>query len=205
MLTHLIMKKRLSTFSIFTTGTLLLAVGLVLLISIIRSRESSIVASPLASPATHQAAAATKATVPPSAVQGNPVHLSIPSLNISLAVIPGIYNSNTQTWTLTTNKAQYATISPEPNDQSGDTFIYGHYRKEVFASLHTIKANAEAVVTTDNGHTFTYTLTDVRVVSPEDAAAVFNYKGGPMLTIQTCTGLFYQNRQLFDFTLEGAK
>jgi hypothetical protein len=36
---------------------------------------------------------------------------------------------------------------------------------------------------------------------PTDAT-LFEYKGKPILTIQTCSGVWYQNRQLFTFDLE---
>jgi LPXTG-site transpeptidase (sortase) family protein len=150
-------------------------------------------------------AAATSAVAPkqtgPNVISGNPVNLQIPSLSMNLQIIPGVYNPRTQTWTLTLDKVQYATVTPEPNNIEGDTFLYGHYRPEVFAYLHHIKSGAQAIVTTDNGHVFTYQLASIQVVDPTDSAAVFNYKGKPILTIQTCTGLLFHERQLFTFDL----
>lgn len=176
-------------------GMLLVMAGLAITILLVRSQASNLVASPYpaASARTHTAAAA--------AVSGNPVRLQIPSLGMDLPVIPGYYNSHTQKWTLTTDKVQYATITPQPNNLVGNTFLYGHYRREVFARLHTIPSGASAVVTTDNGHTFYYLLDSEKVVSPSDSAAIFDYRGAPILTIQTCTGLLFQNRQLFIFKL----
>jgi len=132
---------------------------------------------------------------------GMPDELIIPSLKMDLKVIPGYYNAKTQTWNLTLNEVQYATITPEPNDLEGDTFFYGHYRTEVFAYLHTIKGNAQAIVKTTNGHTFYYQLSSIRTTTPYDDS-VFSYSGPPILTIQTCTGLFFQNRQFYTFNLE---
>jgi LPXTG-site transpeptidase (sortase) family protein len=177
-------------------GLLLLVVGTVTLIAIVRSRENNIVVAPPAH--TIPATTAKKAS---DYIGGNPVRIQIPSLNMDLAIIPGVYNKRTQTWTLTLDKVQYATITPEPNNLSGDTFLYGHYRRNVFAYLHTIHSGAQAIVTTDNGHTFYYQLSSVRVVNPDDSASIFDYKGAPILTVQTCTGLFFQNRQLFTFSL----
>ncbi len=183
-----------------TVLSLLLILGGSLSLTLaMRSRESNLVVTPPASVTTQ------KATVPVTTkndyITGNPVRIAIASLNIDLPVIPGYYNATAQTWTLTTDKVQFATITPTPNNQQGNTFLYGHYRKNVFSSLHLLQADATAVITTENGHAFTYQLTAVHVVSPSDSASIFNYQGAPILTIQTCTGLFFENRQLFIFNL----
>jgi LPXTG-site transpeptidase (sortase) family protein len=136
-------------------------------------------------------------------LEGQPDNISIPSLNMSLPVINGYYNKVTEQWNLTLNEVQYATITPPPNNAGGNTFFYGHYRPEVFAYLHLIKIGAQAIVTTTNGHTFTYQLATINVVSPTDDS-LFAYQGPPILTVQTCTGLFFQNRELFVFNLVGA-
>ncbi len=191
------MSKKFALFNIL--GIALLLGGAFLLIQIIRTQQVSIQSAPVAPPKV-----AAVSTTPPASnyISGNPIALNIPSLNIDLSIIPGYYNAKTGVWTLSLDKAQYATVTPEPNNQSGATFIYGHYRKAVFASLHNIQPSALAIVTTDNGHAFYYQLASVQVVSPTDSAAVFAPSSQPKLILQTCTGLFYQNRQLFDFTLQ---
>lgn len=175
---------------------MLIAIGAGVLISTIRSMRTSEVSTP-------SVAVAAKPVVQPTPtkIEGTPVKIDIPSLGISLPIIPGTYDSKTGKWTLTTDKVQYATITPKPNDQEGSTFLYGHYRKNVFASLHTIKSGAVATVTTDNGHVFYYEYTANRVVAPTDSAAVFDYQGEPILTVQTCTGAMFEKRQLFTFNL----
>jgi hypothetical protein len=60
----------------------------------------------------------------PVVFKGEPVRLQIPALKIDLNVIDGYYNKNSKTWTLTKDMAQYATITPQPNNQEGNTFIY---------------------------------------------------------------------------------
>ena len=181
-------------------GIVLILGGAVMLVDIIRSRETSLAVTPPVTSSV-QTAAPSVTSAGQQVVSGKPVEIRIPSLNIDLPIVPGVYNAATQQWTLTTDKVQYATMTPAPNTAGGNTFLYGHYRKNVFASLHTSQAGAEAIVITDNGHTFHYQLSSVHVVSPEDSAGVFNYQGAPILTIQTCTGLFFQNRQLFTFNL----
>lgn len=134
-------------------------------------------------------------------ISGYPVSVQIPSLDINVPVIPGYYYPKTQTWTLSLSDAQYATMTPQPNNLEGKTFIYGHYRPAVFAFLHHIALGASATVSTANGHTFYYQLKSINVVNPTNTADIFTYYGPPVLTVQTCTGLFFQNRELFNFTL----
>lgn len=161
---------------------------------------------------TNQAVAANKPTVvqqvlppqKPTLITGTPVKLSIPSLKMDLQVIPGLYNKQTHDWTLTLDKAQFATISTPPNNETGNTLIYGHYRPEVFAYLHLIKSGAKAYVTTDNGYKFTYTYKNSEALDPADTS-IFLYKGVPRLTIQTCSGSFFQHRQMYYFHYDGVK
>ena len=135
-------------------------------------------------------------------ISGEPASISIPSLGVNLSIAPGVYDAKTGAWTLSNDKAQYAVMTPQPNNQSGNTFIYGHYRKGVFATLHDIRPGAKAVVTTADGKAFTYVYRSERTVAPQDSQGIFDYEGAPILTVQTCSGVFFQNRQLFTFDLE---
>jgi LPXTG-site transpeptidase (sortase) family protein len=140
----------------------------------------------------------------PDAVTGYPVKVTIASLNIDVAIVPGTYNEHTKQWDLGLHTAHFATMTTQPNDQAGNTYIYGHYRPEVFAYLHNAKAGTEAVITTDNGYQFSYTLKESKTIDPTDTS-VFAYDGPPIMTLQTCTGTFFQNRQQFTFTYNGYK
>lgn len=149
------------------------------------------------------ASAASASVVPKSTptqqvVSGHPVRLQIPSLGFDLSIIDGVYNSKSRTWNLTTNKVQYATITPEPNNVSGNTFMYGHNRREVFEFLYKIRPGAQVLVITNNEHVFTYEYVGAHTTSPSDAS-LFNYQGPSILTLQTCSGPTYQYRQLFTF------
>jgi hypothetical protein len=90
------------------------------------------------------------------------------------------------------------------NTAGGNTFLYGHNRPGVFDTLHRIEPQAQAIVTTANGHSFSYRFTGALETDPNDDS-LFRYQGKPILTIQTCSGLWYQNRQLFTFALEKAQ
>ena len=135
-------------------------------------------------------------------VTGQPVEIAIPSLHMDLSVIPGVYNPKSGQWTLTDNKAQFAEPSVQPNNELGNTLIYGHYRPEVFAYLHHIQPGAQAIVTTDNGYKFTYTFQNTTAYNPADTS-IFTYQGPPQLTVQTCSGAFMQNRQMYYFSYDG--
>lgn len=140
----------------------------------------------------------------PKVITGKPMRLLVPSLGMDLSVEDGIYDAKTGQWTLSLDKVHYALMTVQPNDKQGNTLIYGHYRPEVFAYLHTIQKGALVKVKTENNHTFTYKFTGSRVVNPADTS-VLSYEGKPMLTLQTCTGAFMQNRQLFSFDLVDVK
>lgn len=140
----------------------------------------------------------------PHLVTGKPDEIRIPSLHIDLQVIDGEYNPSNGAWTLTLDKAQYALPSVQPNNVSGNTLIYGHYRPEVFAYLHLIKPGAQAEVFTNNGYEFVYTYYTSQAFDPADTS-IFLYQGPPRLTIQTCSGSFFQHRQMYYFKYDGYK
>lgn len=151
-----------------------------------------------APPRTPEVEAATKVN---DTVEGKPVRLVVPSLGIDVPVADGFYNSRSQTWTLSNNKAHFATeMTPQPNNQGGNTFIYGHNRPEVFARLGKLKVGEKATVYTDNSHVFTYVYRSAHETNPNDDS-LFHYEGPPIMTLQTCSGLWYQNRLLMTFDL----
>jgi LPXTG-site transpeptidase (sortase) family protein len=133
-------------------------------------------------------------------VSGTPSHISIPAVGIDLDVEPGYYDKTSQTWTLSLTQAMYATITPEANNAAGNTFIYGHNRTQVFYKLLKVQPGENATVTTSNHHRFVYKMVSRRDTKPTDSS-LFNYQGPPILTLQTCSGFWYQNRSLFVFKL----
>jgi len=146
---------------------------------------------------TSQLLANTKAAV---VIQGKPVRIVIPAVNIDVQIDNGIYYPKSKTWSLSLTKAEYALMTPEPNNQGGNTFIYGHNRREVFNRLPQLPVGQYVYVYTDNNHIFTYQYRSHYETNPNDNS-LFSYKGAPILTLQTCTGLWYQNRDLMTFDL----
>lgn len=176
-------------------GCILTTVGIIgILPTLYYQTRNHVVASQL------QEANNTDQSLPPvTQFSGKPVELTIPNLGLKLQVTDGVYNSQTAQWTLSNDKAHYALLTPQPNDNSGNTLIYGHYRPEVFARLHNIRVGEEVVVTTNNGYRFVYVYRSTKAVNPADTS-VFSYGGAPKLTLQTCSGAWMQNRQLYEFT-----
>ena len=134
----------------------------------------------------------------PTVISGQPNRIIVPSLAINLSVLDGAYNSGNGTWTLSGGAAHYALPSTLPNNTSGNTLIYGHNNKQVFSTLRKVAAGAEAYIETQNGYRFVYKFTNSEAVKPSDTS-IFLYKGAPRLTMQTCSGVYMQNRQLYYF------
>lgn len=142
-------------------------------------------------------AAVTQPTAP--TISGTPSHISLPSRDISIDVAPGYYNAQNQTWTLGPDKAYFATITSEANNKTGNTFIYGHNRNQVFTRLLDAQIGDTAEVTSDNGYTFTYKLASMKDVDPTDTE-VMDPTEAPTLSLQTCSGAWYQHRRIYTFT-----
>lgn len=140
----------------------------------------------------------TEVTAPPETITGKPVRIIVPDRGIDLAVADGVYNPSTREWTLSNNKAHFAVQTVQPNNSQGNTFIYGHALSNVFGNLTGVQTGSMASVFTDNGYEFKYRFVSSVAVKPTDIT-VFDYKGAPNLTLQTCSGAWYQNRQMFDF------
>lgn len=132
---------------------------------------------------------------------GLPLKITIPDVRIDLPVIDGYYDEDSQSWTLTDTNAQFAVMTTRPNSISGNTFIYGHALDDVFGGLGGIRHDSLAYVATDQRQQFVYRFRDSFTVTPEDSSFL-SYEGKPILTLQTCSGTFYQNRTIYVFDLK---
>ncbi len=139
------------------------------------------------------------------AISGKPVRIVIDTAAIDLPVDDGVYDSATQSWSLSDTHAQFAVMTKPANNKAGTTFIYGHGTDAVFGK---IGSNPPPVGTatniyTDNGHVFTYTLTNVKDYDPNDTSIFKDVASGPpQLIVQTCTGIFSEWRTMFTFTFD---
>ena len=136
------------------------------------------------------------------AKQGVPTHVVVPSIDLNLAVKPGTYEPETQTWTLDDHSAFYADRTVPANTRNGTTLLYGHGTEPVFGAIPEITSGAVAKVYTDTGLTFTYEYQSSREVLPSDTSSLTS-SGPPTLVLQTCSGIFDKYRTLVAFKLVG--
>jgi LPXTG-site transpeptidase (sortase) family protein len=124
----------------------------------------------------------------------------LPRLGIELPIISGTYDAAADNWTLSEDKAQFAAMTALPNNETGNTFIYGHNTQAVFAPLAGLQAGDEATVRTTNGLSFKYTFNGDRLVDPK-ATSILAPTEAPSLTLMTCEGIFSEARRVavFDF------
>lgn len=139
---------------------------------------------------------------PRAAIQGQPVHLSVPSVGIELPVKTGSYSVDTASWTIDHSAAFHADISLPVNENNGTTLLYAHAQSGLFDKLPRLAPGATAIIESDSGHTFTYTYTSMTQTVPTDTS-VFQSSGPPLLVLQTCAGEWSQYRDLYAFRLAG--
>lgn len=139
--------------------------------------------------------------LPKEVIQGVPRSIKVPSLGIDVTIEDGYYDAATGQWTITEEAAFFATPTLPVNTEGGNTLIYGHNSKKIFGKLLDIKPGAKAIVTTKNGYEFTYTFTTSEAVIPTDVSSL-DYDGRPRLTLQTCSGIWNETRQMVYFELK---
>lgn len=131
-------------------------------------------------------------------ISGQPVHITFAAQGVSVPVAPGYYDAATRTWNVSKDKAHYAVSTAAPNNKTGNTFIYGHNRWQVFTALLDAKLGDQATIQTDNGHTFTYTLVGIHDTDETDVSYL-QPTPAPTLTVQTCSGANYQYRRMLTY------
>lgn len=139
--------------------------------------------------------------VAPQTISGHPVRIVASSVSVDMPVVDGFYDSTNGSWTLYSDKAQFAAMTTEPNDTSGQTFIYGHATQRVFGKLLNMHVGDQVDVYTSNGYKFTYTLKLTETVTPQNTS-ILGYTGSPRLLLQICVGTWSESRKFFilDFT-----
>lgn len=177
-------------------GLTLTVIGLLGVVPMLFSREEPARAASNQNPAVTAPAETNPVAVAPQVIHGHPVRIEVPAVGVDMPVVDGFYDAKTGDWTLYNDKAQFAAMTTEPNDKSGQTFIYGHATQRVFGKLLNMHVGQEAYVYTSNGYKFIYKLKETQVVSPSNTG-ILNYNGGPRLLLQTCVGTFSENRKFF--------
>ncbi len=140
----------------------------------------------------------------PEIIKGKPSRFIAEKAKINIELADGVYDTSNHSWTLAGDKAQYALITPEANNSVGNTFIYGHNNPKVFYNLTKLEIGDKVEVVTQNKKVFGYTLKDIKEVEPTDVS-LFEYRGPAILTVQTCSGSWYEKRKLFTFEFNQVK
>ena len=136
-------------------------------------------------------------------ITGKPISIAVARLAINLPIHNGTYDDKTGQWSLSDDAAYFATITKQPNDQSGNTFIYGHNTQRIFAPLSQLVKGDTVTIKTANGHTFTYSYTGDTFVPPDLTSVLYDNPASPRLTIMTCEGVWSQARRLMYFNFVG--
>lgn len=134
-------------------------------------------------------------------ISGHPVRFSVERLGIDLPVNDGVYNPQTREWSLSDDAVYFATITTEPNESQGNTFIYGHNQSQVIGLMSAIQPGDIVTIQTSNNHTFRYTYTHDSIVAPTFTAALKEDPDKPQLTVMTCEGIWSETRRMMYFDL----
>ncbi len=139
---------------------------------------------------------------PAEILSGKPARLVIPSMNIDMNILDGSYNPSTGEWDLGKDTIHFALPSVLANDFEGTTLVYGHNYDEIFGQLEGLPPEAKVQLYTENNLKFEYTYTSAKDLLPNDTT-IFDYRGAPTLTLQTCTGNWNELRRMYSFRLDG--
>lgn len=134
----------------------------------------------------------------PELISGNPILLTLPRLEIEVGVIDGNYEKTVKKWNVSETFAHFATITALPNNQSGNTLIYGHNSLRIFGKTQDLLPGDRLFLKTNNDYIFIYEFESAEEVSPQ-STQIFIYQGAPRLTLLTCSGLFNEKRRVMTF------
>lgn len=118
-----------------------------------------------------------------------PTELAIPTLNLSLPVIPAILDDNH--WDTTSAGISYLTSTPLPGTH-GNSVFYGHNYPNILGHLKNIKPGDEILINAQG--VITHYQVSYTIIVPPSETSVYAPTDDTRLTIYTCIGLFDQNR-----------
>lgn len=122
-------------------------------------------------------------------------HLELPSLATSLNIKQGLYDSVSRTWTLDQQNAFQIKEAATP-------IFYSHNKKGLFDQLAELKGGELLIVTTAVGERLNFRYVSYKTLDPEDAW-ILNEITKDQVILFTCTGLFFEARNIFYFQYEG--
>ncbi len=116
-----------------------------------------------------------------------PTKISIPSIDLSLDISPGVIVNNQ--WTLFTDKISWLSTSSRIGE--GNTILYGHNRIGLFGGLKKLSVGDEITIKQDD-KPYKFKVWQIHKVLPTDVEAVLSNQN--QLTLYTCDGSFDQRR-----------
>jgi LPXTG-site transpeptidase (sortase) family protein len=134
-------------------------------------------------------------------LSGHPISFAIEELGINLPIRDGVYNTQTNDWTLSGDAVFFAALTTEPNEASGNTFIYGHNQPQVIGPMKDIAVGDIVTNKTSNGHTFLYEYVRDAIIAPTFTEVLREDPKTPQLTVMTCEGIWSETRRLMYFDL----
>lgn len=123
-----------------------------------------------------------------------PVELRIASIGKNISLVKGFYSQSNTDWTLSDVEAQYIAY-----EQSKSFYIYGHNSTYIFGDLPQLQQGDQVSLVSLNNIVRKYAFTDKKTVTPYEVD-VLNIQGkDPQLILQTCSGWYGQNRDVYYF------
>lgn len=138
---------------------------------------------------------------PLSVVQSPPSKIELPSVDVSLDIVPGAYNATDKTWSIADGKANFATNTSLPSQQTGMSLLYAHDRKDGFADLEKLADKATAKLHNSDGIelTYTYHQEETKIYNPEDTSLFKSNDTKPRLVLLTCNDWLSSTRIAYTF------
>jgi sortase A len=128
-------------------------------------------------------------TQQPKAEKLIPEKIIIPSAGIHANIKSAYVNRND--WVLYKNYVSYLESSAGLGEY-GNTVLYAHNTRELFANLKNVAPNDKILIESD-GKTFSYIVNETKVVEPTQLDIVFP-SDSERVTLFTCTDFTYEDR-----------
>lgn len=124
--------------------------------------------------------------LPPTNINrtSKPVEITIDSVDIELPIVETVIANNT--WQIADNGISHLAQSARPGE-NGTIIMYGHNTDDRFGPIRWINLGDKITITTADTHTFTYIVTKIETVDPNNTKILTSQKGETLI-LYTCTG-----------------
>lgn len=132
-----------------------------------------------------------------------PVHITLERLHIDADVVPGTYDAAQDSWNVSFDHAQFATITTQLNAERGATLVYAHNTSHLFGPLKHVEEGDRVRVRAASGALYEYVYAGETIVDPSDTALFEGiHEGSPRLILLTCAGSWNQHRRVLSFAFD---